>query len=332
MKKLYVKVADTPEKREIGLMGKKNLPENQGMFFKFPTAHRLRFWMKNTYIPLDIAFLDNDGEILQIESMYPLSTRAITSNYICKYALEVNAGWFDKNEVKPGHYIKGKALPKNIVQAQVVKKDDSKKKREKDANPDRPSLDNLPKADVEVKEDVPEIETGEQIPEAGVEGNYPQSIYTEPVEEGVNPNVQIMRDMRGKIKFAEDHNLEMEIVYWTKRGHMLPPRRVRQLEGEGYVLKTGPTGEMLVAFDASPTIQGDGWSIKGMQPKSFILDNIIEMTLFDEKGQALTDERLSQIKEQEKNGPVQVPQAIPEQQKEKGKGFWNMLKNKLMGR
>ena len=325
MNKLYVKVADTDEKRTIGLMGRKELPDNHGMLFKFPFAHRLSFWMRNTYIPLDIAFLDDQGEVLQIENMYPLSTRAITSSYICKYALEVNSGWFDKNGVRVGSYIGGKALSKNI-KAQIVRKKDDKKKRDEMAKPDAPNIEDLLKADTQVAKDIPP-EAGEEIPESEVEGEYPQSVYTVPYEEGQNPEVQIMRDMRGKIKFAEDHNLEMEIVYWTKRGHTLPPRRVRQLEGEGYPLKRGPSGEMLVAFDASPAIQGDGWTIKGMQPKSFILDNIISLQLFDNQGNPLTDEQVSQMKEQEKQGPVQVPQALPEQPQEKEKGFFDKIRN-----
>jgi hypothetical protein len=63
--------------------------------------------MANTYIPLDIAFLDDDGRILQIESMVPLSTRNVSSCKPCKYALEVNRGWFRDNGIKVGNYVGG---------------------------------------------------------------------------------------------------------------------------------------------------------------------------------------------------------------------------------
>ena len=63
--------------------------------------------MANTYIPLDIAFFDDDGKIFQIESMTPLSTKKISSNKPCRYALEVNRGWFRDNNIRVGNYIGG---------------------------------------------------------------------------------------------------------------------------------------------------------------------------------------------------------------------------------
>jgi len=107
MKQLYIEIADTDYKKEKGLMYRKHMPEDEGMLFKNTYASRLSFWMQNTYIPLDIAFIDDDGKILQIEEMIPLSTRAITSNSHCKYALEVNKGWFKENSIKVGDYIDG---------------------------------------------------------------------------------------------------------------------------------------------------------------------------------------------------------------------------------
>jgi uncharacterized membrane protein (UPF0127 family) len=311
MKKLLVELADNELKRTYGLMDRKSLASNHGMLFKFPYAHHLRFWMKNTYIPLDIAFINNAGKIEQIvEHMIPLSTRAVTSSNLCRYALEVPAGWFKENGIKIGDKIFSSAIAEERkVEAQIIKKKNFKEEREKKAKPDRPSLDFPPSLRKELKKekeiDKKQIEDSQNNQEDGqvkpdevdigaeemeVEGEYPQSIYTVPAEEPEQNQIQELRDMRGKIKFADEHNLEMEILYWTKRGHMLPPRRVRKLEGEGYVIKNGPSGEMLVAFDTSPTIQGNGWSIKGMQPKSFILDNIVQLQLFDIQGKQLTDQ------------------------------------------
>ena len=107
MKNLYVELADNHMTRECGLMNRKSMGKNNGMLFKFPYATRLSFWMKNTYIPLDIAYIGDDGKILQIESMTPLSTRAIASKYECKYALEVNKGWFKDNGISVGSKIGG---------------------------------------------------------------------------------------------------------------------------------------------------------------------------------------------------------------------------------
>jgi len=107
MIKLYTEIADTPLKRELGLMNRKIMAQNSGMLFTFNYPEYLRFWMHNTYIPLDIGFIDNKGKLLQIEEMHPLSMKTIASNHKCRYALEVNKGWFKKNNVKVGAYIKG---------------------------------------------------------------------------------------------------------------------------------------------------------------------------------------------------------------------------------
>ena len=110
MKKLYVEIADNPIKREYGLMDRKKMAKNCGMFFKFASPRYLSFWMKNTYIPLDIAFVNDEGKILEIKELIPLSTRAITSRELCRYALEVNKGWFRENGIKEGSYILGKNI------------------------------------------------------------------------------------------------------------------------------------------------------------------------------------------------------------------------------
>ncbi len=78
------------------------LGENEGMFFVFPNAQIRRFWMKNTVIPLDIAYLDPDGVIVNILTMEPLDESGYLSARPAQYALETGAGWFARNGVKPG--------------------------------------------------------------------------------------------------------------------------------------------------------------------------------------------------------------------------------------
>jgi uncharacterized membrane protein (UPF0127 family) len=119
-KKLYIELADTMDKRSYGLKNRKNLAENHGMLFKFANPSRLSFWMESTYIPLDIAFIDDQGKILQINNMIPLSTRAITSNHLCKYALEVNSGWFNKNKISVGNKLSFKLFNNHTVTAQGI--------------------------------------------------------------------------------------------------------------------------------------------------------------------------------------------------------------------
>lgn len=102
--KLRIEIADTPELLTKGLMGRQSLAENEGMLFKFPFATESAFWGKNTYIPLDIAFINNE-KIVDIKQIVPMSTRFITSNQSYQMALETNANFFSKNNINVGHRI-----------------------------------------------------------------------------------------------------------------------------------------------------------------------------------------------------------------------------------
>jgi uncharacterized membrane protein (UPF0127 family) len=102
---IRAEIASTHKQQERGLMYRKTMAKNSGMLFDFREDLPLAFWMKNTYLPLQIAFISNQGKILQIESMAPLSTKRIYSKKECRYALEVNDGWFDENGIKVGNYV-----------------------------------------------------------------------------------------------------------------------------------------------------------------------------------------------------------------------------------
>ena len=99
---LQVEIAKTPAERELGLMNRRSMPRDHGMLFIFPTDQHLSFWMKNTLIPLAIAYISSDGTIKEIHHMTPLSLEAINSYYSVRYALEVNEGEFKRLGIKPG--------------------------------------------------------------------------------------------------------------------------------------------------------------------------------------------------------------------------------------
>jgi len=101
-KQLLVEVADEAHERRVGLMYRTSLPENNGMIFLYNKEEIRSFWMKNTYIPLSIAYADKDGKIVHIADMVPKSTTPVPSVYPAQYVLEVNKGWFDKNGVEVG--------------------------------------------------------------------------------------------------------------------------------------------------------------------------------------------------------------------------------------
>ena len=86
----------------LGLMFEKNLDPDTGMLFEFEESGEKYFYMKNTYIPLDIAFINEDGIIENIKELEPLMCTPVSSDSNVLYALEVNRGWFDKNNVKIG--------------------------------------------------------------------------------------------------------------------------------------------------------------------------------------------------------------------------------------
>lgn len=107
--KLSVQVADTQGKIEKGLMFVEKLPENEGMLFVFPRKIYGGFWMKDTLIPLSIAFVDSNGEILNILNMEPCKGNKCPiydPKLPYRYAIEVNIGWFEKNQIKEGDYVK----------------------------------------------------------------------------------------------------------------------------------------------------------------------------------------------------------------------------------
>ena len=105
--KLTAEVAATEPQRATGLMYRRMLPENRGMLFVFPYAAPQNFWMMNTYVPLSIAFIDENGTIVNIADMKPLTTDSHSSTKPAKYALEMNQGWFAKRGIKPGARVEG---------------------------------------------------------------------------------------------------------------------------------------------------------------------------------------------------------------------------------
>lgn len=103
--KLYIEIADDEETRELGLMFRKELHRDKGILFIFEKEQNLSFWMKNTMIPLSIAYIKENGIISQIFDMQPYDERPHKSKEKVIYALEVNKGWFSENNITTGYRI-----------------------------------------------------------------------------------------------------------------------------------------------------------------------------------------------------------------------------------
>lgn len=97
-----VEVAESDEARQRGLMYRDSLPDDHGMLFVYPEERRLSFWMRNTQIPLDIAFLDRGGTIVDIQQMEPFTDETHVSGRPAMYALEMREGWFEEHGVEVG--------------------------------------------------------------------------------------------------------------------------------------------------------------------------------------------------------------------------------------
>jgi len=104
---IRAEVANTEDSRRQGLMFRERLGENAGMIFLYPQPEVTAMWMKNTRVPLSVAFLDRNGRILNIEDMAPFSEDAHASKGEAAYALEVNRGWFSRRGIKAGDRVDG---------------------------------------------------------------------------------------------------------------------------------------------------------------------------------------------------------------------------------
>jgi uncharacterized membrane protein (UPF0127 family) len=111
---IKAEVAATDAERQQGLMFREKMPGNAGMVFVFDEATTQCMWMKNTLLPLSVAFIDANGKIVNIEDMQPqtLDNHCSAKAVPVKYALEMNLGWFKQKNIKPGSTIEGLPRPK----------------------------------------------------------------------------------------------------------------------------------------------------------------------------------------------------------------------------
>lgn len=107
MHSIRAQVALTPDQRATGLMFRREMPQHEGMLFVFEQAMAHCFWMKNTLLPLSIAFIADDGTVVDVQDMQPGDLNGHCSGKPARYALEMNLGWFAKRGVRPGFKLGG---------------------------------------------------------------------------------------------------------------------------------------------------------------------------------------------------------------------------------
>jgi uncharacterized membrane protein (UPF0127 family) len=109
---LQVQVAQTPQQQEIGLMFRQTMATNEGMLFVFDAPRRQCFWMKNTILPLSVAFIADDGTVVNVDDMKPQTLDNHCSTKPVRYVLEMNLGWYAKRGIKAGSKFTGEPFGK----------------------------------------------------------------------------------------------------------------------------------------------------------------------------------------------------------------------------
>jgi uncharacterized protein len=100
--RIEAEVAASDQNRQVGLMNRQTMPQQRGMLFVFTQPNTHCMWMRNTLIPLSVAFIDDEGYIINIEDMKPQTEDNHCARQPARYALEMNLGWFAQRGIKPG--------------------------------------------------------------------------------------------------------------------------------------------------------------------------------------------------------------------------------------
>jgi uncharacterized membrane protein (UPF0127 family) len=111
--RVLAEVADDPAERALGLMHRDSLDTDAGMLFVYTDSAIREFWMKDTRIPLSIAFIDEAGKVVRVAEMQPFDETRTSSLYPARYALEMTTGWFAAHDVAKGAVVKGLPEPKH---------------------------------------------------------------------------------------------------------------------------------------------------------------------------------------------------------------------------
>lgn len=107
MYQIDAQVAQTPQQQQVGLMFRKDMPQAEGMLFVFEQPSTQCFWMKNTLLPLTAAFVADDGRIVNLVDMQPLTLDSHCSEEPVRFVLEMNQGWFAKKNIKKNSKLAG---------------------------------------------------------------------------------------------------------------------------------------------------------------------------------------------------------------------------------
>lgn len=262
LKKIFVEVAKTPHQHNKGLMFRNNLDEDSGMIFIFEKPKVLSFWGMNTFIPLDIAFLDEQGTIKDIRRIKKHDLNSVKSSCPCKYAIELEDGWFSKNGIKEGDFAELSLAEKdniitfikNIKTAQI--KDDKKSlfTEEDNKNKEDDSEDVSSPADEDKKLDIVEKSVNKIDPVVQPAANS----LTLTQEEKIS--IPKFNSVYQAIPWSMQNVQVMRITYKTEHGHTI----TRDIEPHKIYFSRRSKGQVLKAFDET-----------SVHPSQYIVRNIV---------------------------------------------------------
>ena len=209
---LWVNVADTPHKQAQGLMFVKEMSDDNGMLFKFPNSQMLSFWGQNTYIPLDIAFVNSDGVIVDIKEIEPHSLKSVSSNKPCCMAIEANIDYFHNNKINIGDVVEIKEDPHDGTFVSFSKVKTAQKSQTEQISVEE--AENLPYTQDEVAfQEEPEYSLEQQQEEAW---QYMQD--QEEIQQGWNANPygnEMQEEIEGLVSTEDIMSVDDEVKYQT---------------------------------------------------------------------------------------------------------------------
>jgi uncharacterized membrane protein (UPF0127 family) len=257
---LRVSIAETPSDLSHGLMFRKSLADDSGMVFLFRRPDNLRFWGANTYIPLDIAFINPHNRITQISHIKPLCEKPVTSEEKCHMAIEANFGFFEKNRIKIGDKVvlERDAEESNIKFVKAMKSAQQslnqnpmpqaiEQAKPQEVQPPLPTLtpEQIMEAledsfdEQEYKEKLPTEEVPEepQIPEEPEIEEEPVPVPEEEFPDFATPQQALL--------WAQQNHQVVHIWYTTKGGRDIE----REIEPHGLFTAKSTGNQILVTFD-----------------------------------------------------------------------------------
>ena len=281
---LFVELADSPSRQAQGLMFRTKLADNEGMLFIFKQPQKLRFWGVNTFIPLDIAYVNKESEIVQISSISPMSSKMVVSEKDCVAAVEANLGFFRQNKVMPGDRLVVNRVSKDKavlgfskaggtkVSQRMVDWDDPESggvEVDEVADFELPVVteDEISSVLIDEVDDVDKIDKSidqYEIQETTEQDEQTPSPHYEPPDEDY-PNFGNVQDAAS---WATEKQEAMHIWYTTEKGVDIE----REVEPHGFYHAKTTNNNILVTYDKTA---GD---IRG-----YIMDNVLYFAFTGEK-------------------------------------------------